>query len=262
MLRWRLRMSLASGVRWPVGLPKLMTPQFLRERFLSYSTATLLCLGVMLAGGAARAETIHLEIDPQRSQIVASVAEPLSRMRDNAAAEGKFQVLSGAVDGDPARPAETGHVKLLIDPTTYDSGSRRRDNNVLRDSLETARYGSITFESTRVEDVDVQAAGVIGKATIVGNLTLHGTTREIKAPVTVSLDPEGLLTSDGEVTFNYTDFGVKAPRLLFALPASDQVTVKFRVVARKPGSAAQSRATITHTIAAVAVGMARPIVVR
>jgi hypothetical protein len=62
-------------------------------------------------------------------------------------------------------------VKLVINATTYDSGSDARDRAVLSTALETAMYRVIIFDSTGIEDVQIDAPGVSGSATIVGNLT-------------------------------------------------------------------------------------------
>jgi polyisoprenoid-binding protein YceI len=129
-------------------------------------------------------------------------------------------------------------VKLVIDATSYDSGSDTRDRNVIHSALETAKYETITFESIRLDDLQVEVPGISGSATVVGSLTLHGTTRIMRVPVRVSMSTDGEFSAGGELTFNYTDFGVKPPRLLFAIPAGDEVTVSFRILAQRPGSPA------------------------
>jgi polyisoprenoid-binding protein YceI len=192
---------------------------------------------ILLALGNARGAEIHLQIDPQKSKITASVADPLARLRETSEMEATLRIISGSVDGDPQNPAQTGHIKFVIDATTFDSGNSHRDNVVLATALDTAEYQTITFESTRLESVQIDAPGKMGHADVVGNLTLHGTTREISVPVDVSLDSDGTLSGDGEVSFNYTDFGVRVPRLLFALPAGKEVTIHFHVIAAPPHSA-------------------------
>jgi hypothetical protein len=52
--------------------------------------------------------------------------------------------------------------------------------------------------------------------------------------VRLSISPEHQLYADGEVTFNYTDWGVKRAKIAFLVPASDEVTVTFHVVANPP----------------------------
>jgi len=202
------------------------------------SSAILGAAALLVVRAPARAEIMHLQVDTQKSTISAAVQEPLSRLRDVAFAEGTFHISSGEIDGDPADVATTGHVKLVVDLTTYNSGSDHRDRIILSSALETRLYTTAIFESTRIEKVEVVVPGAVGSATVVGNLTLHGTTRQISVPVRLSLSPEGLLTGDGEVTFRYTEFGVKVPRLAFVFPAGDEVTVKFRISATTPQPAA------------------------
>src|ERR1700689_444699 len=136
----------------------------------------------------ARAEVLHFTVDTQNSEITATVNEPLSRI--NGSVDGTFQVLNGEIRGPPADPAGPGHVEIVINPTTYHSDSDHRDNVVLRDALETRNYSMIRFVSTRIEDLKMEAPGAMGSATVVGNLLLHGTTREIRVPVEVTLSPD------------------------------------------------------------------------
>src|SRR5215472_13129655 len=153
---------------------------------------------VLLVSGNAQAASIHLQIDPQKSRITATVADPLARMRENGEIEATLRIISGNVDGDPQDPGATGHIKLIIDATSFDSGNNHRDNVVLGTALDTAQYQTISFESTHLENVQIDVPGKMGHVIVVGNLTLHGTTREIHVPADVSLDSNGTLNSDGE----------------------------------------------------------------
>jgi polyisoprenoid-binding protein YceI len=197
---------------------------------------------VMLGWANVRAAAIHLQIDPQKTQITATVADPLARLRETGEMEATLRIISGNVDGDPQDPGATGHVKLVIDATSFDSGNSHRDKVVLGTALDTAEYQTISFESTHLENVQIDVPGKMGHVIVVGNLTLHGMTREIRVPADVSLDSDGSLSGDGEVSFNYTDFGVRVPRLLFALPAGKDVTVHFHVIAERPSSAQVNQA--------------------
>jgi polyisoprenoid-binding protein YceI len=203
-----------------------------------FTRALMVTMGVLLVGRPAAAKMLHMEPDYQKTEIKATVAEPFGLLRDHPTATGSFQLIKGEIDGDPDNPAATGHVKLVIDATTYDSGSDTRDRAVLSSALETAKYQVIIFESIGMEDVQIEVPGVSGSATIVGKLTLHGTTRVIRVPVRVSMSTDGEFSAGGEITFKYTDFGVKVPKMLFVIPVSDEVTVAFRVVAQRPGTSA------------------------
>jgi polyisoprenoid-binding protein YceI len=202
-------------------------------------TVLLAASAAVLATRPAIAETLHMEADVQKSEIRATVAEPLGLIRDHPEATGTFHLVAGEIDGDPENPVATGHVKLVIDATSYNSGDDRRDRAVIHSALETARYQTITFESKTFDDPEIEVPGVSGGATVVGNLTMHGTTRVMRVPgVRISMTTDGEFSAGGEFTFKYTDFGIKAPRLLYLLPVSSEVTLAFRIVAQRPGSEA------------------------
>jgi polyisoprenoid-binding protein YceI len=209
------------------------------RKIQGWHIAAMLILVVGLSAPIAHSAVLRLPVDTQKSQIEATVKEPLARLRDEGTVTGNFRILSGEIDGDPADVASTGHVKIVIDATSYDSGNLHRDKAVLSSALETRLYQSITFESTRIEKIEIDAPLVSGHAVVVGYLTLHGTTRQISVPASVSRDSDGTVTARGNFTFNYTDYGVNPPRLLFMAPAGDEVEISFHVIAAPPSSTAQ-----------------------
>ena len=211
--------------RWPV------------RRIIAAASGAAIIGWVTGAYGAV----LHLPIDIENSHISATVEEPLARMRDNPDTTGTFQILSGEVDGDPANLAATGHVSLEIDATSYDSGNSTRDRNVIHSALETFNFSGISFVSTRIEDVKIVAPGAMGSATIVGNLTLHGVTREMSIPVDLSMSPDGIFDARGEVIFDYTDFGISPPKLIL-LSAGKMVKIEFQIRAERPGAPTPSPA--------------------
>ncbi|HEY0323124.1 MAG TPA: YceI family protein [Pyrinomonadaceae bacterium] len=80
--------------------------------------------------------------------------------------------------------------------------------------LETAKYPEIVFKST---DVTGQLlAGGEYQAKIGGDLTLHGVTRHIVIPVTVTLSGSDL-RARGEFTINRADYNVKATSAVHGL---------------------------------------------
>ncbi len=184
------------------------------------------------AAPSAHAEMMHLAVDPITSTITATVDEPLSRM--NGSITGSFRIISGEIDGDPSNPGVGAHVELVIDPTSYSSGLAHRDNTVLAKSLQTALYSDIRFVGTRIDDVKIEAPGAIGSGVAAGDLTLHGETRALHVPFEAALQPDHqAFSADGSVTFDYTEWGVEPPRVMFgALSASKEVTIDFHIVAR------------------------------
>jgi len=187
-----------------------------------------------LATRPALAETLHLNADLNKSEVRATVAEPFGAIRSPAT--GAFKIKSCVIDGDPNNVAATAHVKLVIDAASYDSGNATRDRNVIQFALEATKYPTINFESTALEDVRIDVPGVSGSATVVGNLTLHGTTKILRVPVRVSMSTDGQFSAGGEIEFRYTDFGVTVPRLAFLISAGDQTTVTIRILAQRPAA--------------------------
>ena len=143
--------------------------------------AALLCT-------TAAAATIHFRVDPNATQIVASVKEPLARIRG--AASGTFNVIDGTIEGDPANPVQGGRIAITFDATSYKSGSAYRDKRVTRDALDAEHFPVIKFVSTRIEDFKWVSRNVEATATVVGDLTLHGVTREVRIPIDATLSPD------------------------------------------------------------------------
>jgi polyisoprenoid-binding protein YceI len=191
----------------------------------------LAALASMLMGSRdATAGLTHLKIDPDQSTVSAAVAEPAAVFRGNAT--GTFRVIDGEVSGDPANTQGTGKVRIIIDATSYRSDNPSRDRAVAK-SLESEKSRTVGFESSSVVGV-VTTRSNEGTAIVIGSLTLHGETRPMTVPVHWILNPDGSFGCDGEVKFNYEEFGVKVPGVLFgAILAGNEVTVRFHIVATK-----------------------------
>jgi polyisoprenoid-binding protein YceI len=192
--------------------------------FLAVSAPILIGLRVATAG------LTRLKIDPDQSTVSAAVAEPAAMLRGTAV--GTFRVIDGEVSGDPANTRGTGRVRIIIDATSYRSDNPSRDRAVAK-SLESEKFRTIGFESNSVVGV-VTTKSNEGTAIVIGSITLHGETRPMTVPVHWILNPDGSFAGDGEVTFNYEEFGVKVPGFLFgAILAGNEVTVRFHIVAAK-----------------------------
>jgi polyisoprenoid-binding protein YceI len=85
---------------------------------------------------------------------------------------GRFDDFSGTFTFDEANP-EASKVKVVVNTDSVNSNQAERDKHLRnKDFLDTAQFPTATFEST-----SVKLNG--DKATITGNLTLHGVTKEI-----------------------------------------------------------------------------------
>jgi polyisoprenoid-binding protein YceI len=120
--------------------------------------------------------------------------------------KGRFTGLSGTIvdaEGDP----KLSSVKAAIDVTTLITGDPKRDEHLRSpDFFDAAKYPSITFESRRI-------AGSRESFTIIGDLTIHGQTREVTLDVTFNgtgTTPYGKTVAGftAETKINRKDFGL------------------------------------------------------
>lgn len=164
--------------------------------------STFLCALALLAGTAI-AQVQTWNIDPNHTAAQFSV-----RHMGISTVRGAFTKVSGTAQYDPANPSKTS-VDATIDAASVDTRVSMRDNDLKSANyFDVEKYPTITFKSK-----SVQAAGA-GKLKITGDLTIHGTTKEVvldvdgpSAPVT---DPRGNshLGASASTTIKRTDFGV------------------------------------------------------
>jgi len=179
--------------------------------------------------GAAGAAMMRFKIDPDRSTVSVAVAEPAAWIRGTAV--GTFRIIDGAVSVDPINVPRTAKARILIDAGSYNSDNTSRDRYVTERSLEADKYPTIGFESSSVVGV-VMTSPREGTAIVTGFLTLHGEAHQMTMSVHATLGADTVFTGDGEVKFDYEDFGVKVPAVLFhTLLAGDEATVHFHIVA-------------------------------
>jgi polyisoprenoid-binding protein YceI len=122
---------------------------------------------------------------------------------------GVFEKTSGTVTFDPANPAKTS-IDATIDASTVNTRVQRRDNDLRSPHfLEVQKYPTITFKSTRAE------AATAGKLKVIGDLTIHGVTKQVVLDVETSSQPitdpmgKGLRMGASATTkINRNDFGI------------------------------------------------------
>lgn len=154
---------------------------------------------------------------------------------------GEFSKLSGAVVVDDADLARST-VEATIDANSIDTRVPDRDTHLRSaDFLDTAKYPTITFRSTKVERAGKD------RARVTGDLTLHGVTRPVNLDVTTTPAVKGMY---GETRRGFSattkisrkDFGLTWNKLVEAGPAvGDEVviTLDLEAVQEAPKTAAR-----------------------
>jgi polyisoprenoid-binding protein YceI len=207
----------ASGVR-PGG-----------AQMKNWISGTLIALAVTITMPlAASADT--WKIDPVHSTVGFSV-----RHMTISSVMGQFDKFAGTItakDDDPASAA----IEATIDTASIDTRSIDRDADLKSANfLDVAKYPVMTFKSKKIE-----AAGP-GKYTVIGDLTLHGVTREVTLAVEVLgapiKDPWGNTRAGASATTTISRkaFGLKWNKMIEAGGAviGDQVSVTIDVEAVK-----------------------------
>jgi polyisoprenoid-binding protein YceI len=164
-------------------------------------TISALSIALLLVASAAAQETWQL--DPPHSSAQFSV-----RHLGVSTVRGAFTKVSGTVVYDPNNLAKSS-IEATIDATSVDTRVEMRDND-LRSSnfLDVQKYPTITFTSKKIERVDV------GKLKIVGNLTIHGVTKEavldVDGPSEPMKDPWGNMRmgASAATKISRKDYGV------------------------------------------------------
>lgn len=136
--------------------------------------------------------------------------------------EGGFKKVNGKFAFDAAKP-ESSMLEATIDMTsiwTDADGLTAHLSN--QDFFEVNKYPEGTFKSTKIEKVEGD------RYNIVGDLTMHGATKEITMPATIVEGADGLKVTI-EFTLKRSEFGVS-----FGLgQVLDEVPVTVNVDAKK-----------------------------
>jgi len=152
----------------------------------------------------AAAATSTWQIDPNHSAAQFAVRHlAISTVR------GAFTKVSGTVQMDD-KDISKSSVEVTIDAASVDTRVADRDKDLRSDHfLDTAKYPTLTFKSTRVEQV---APGMLK---VTGDLTIHGTTKQVvldvEGPTAPVKDPWGnqRAAASASTKINRQDFGVK-----------------------------------------------------
>jgi polyisoprenoid-binding protein YceI len=192
-------------------------------------SSILIALALMIAAPlAASADT--WQIDPVHTTVEFTVRHMMiSNVR------GLFTKVAGTITAKDSDPGSV-KVKATIDTSSIDTRSADRDADLKSANfLDVAKYPTMTFKSKKIEP-----AGP-GKWKMVGDLTLHGVTKEVtldvEGPTAPIKDPWGNTRAGASATtkINRKDFGLTWNKALETGGAvvGDEVTVSIDVEAVK-----------------------------
>jgi polyisoprenoid-binding protein YceI len=141
--------------------------------------------------------------------------------------DGSFGKFTGTVDVPAGKP-EGAKIHIEIDTSSITTDQEKLVTHLKSpDFFDVAKFPTATFDSTAIA-----AGGAAGAThTITGNLTLHGVTKSISFPATVTVDPSKV-SAKATFTISRKDFGVVYPGMPNDL-IKDDVSVKLTIEAAK-----------------------------
>jgi polyisoprenoid-binding protein YceI len=148
--------------------------------------------------------------------------------------------VTGTVDYD-GKTVESIKADVSIDVAGVNTGVQNRDNDLRSNNFfDVATYPTITFKSKRAEP-----AGA-GKFKLIGDLTIHGVTKEVTLDVDGPSPPlkqqNGALKvgASASTKVNRRDFGLNYNRLVEAAPVvGDEISIVIDIEINKRPAASQ-----------------------
>ena len=196
-----------------------------------------------LAGQPTRTAPTTYRIIPALSQASYSVDEVFLEENNRFfTAVGTTTVISGDVTLDRARPNDSRISEIVIDVRELASDSHRRDRAIRERFLESNRYPQARLANATLRDMPSEVVdGRPFRYTVVGDLTVHGQTRETnwRGEATVARDTlRGVVRTQVKLTA----FGIEVPRFLWLRVADDvRLELQFVAVANRRPSGGQSQ---------------------
>lgn len=197
-------------------------------------TCTMVCIAASLVmtglAGYAQSSAPVYSVDPSHSCVGFKVRHLISRV------SGSFAEFSGTVVGDPAKP-EGASVSFAIKAASIDTQNADRDKHLRSaDFFDVEKFPEITFKSTKITPRGKDQYDVAGE------FTLHGVTKAIVLPVTltgIAKDPWGSERAGFSLQFtlNRKEYGITYNKVLDqgGMMLGDDVEVSIDLEAvRKP----------------------------
>jgi polyisoprenoid-binding protein YceI len=194
------------------------------RKILSLFSAVTLAALALAATAAAQSGT--WKIDPNHSAAQFSV-----RHLGVSTVRGAFTKVTGSAQYDPADPSKTT-LEATIDATSVDTRVEMRDNDLRSPNFfDVQKYPTITFKSKQAKAVGE------GKLQIIGDLTIHGVTKEVildidgpTAPIPNPMGGGQRIGASATTKINRKDFGVNGA----ATMAGDDVTITIDAELTQP----------------------------
>lgn len=131
---------------------------------------------------------------------------------------------------------------LTADLTTLQSDESMRDGQLASQGIQTDQFPTATFVLTQpIELGAIPEEGVAFPVTAVGDLTIHGVTKNVSIPLNAIWSGD-IVGVSGSLTFTWGDFGMEQPTSMRVVSLADEVTMELQAFFRHEAGAAASEA--------------------
>jgi len=128
---------------------------------------------------------------------------------------------------------EIPKAEFTVDMTTLESDEDRRDNAIRGQAIETSRFPTATFTLTEPIQLDqIPADGTRISVDAVGDLTLHGVTKEVTIPLEAERTGD-VIAVTGQVDIPFSDFDIAQPTSLAVLSVEDHGILEVQLFLTK-----------------------------
>ena len=181
-------------------------------------------VGTLLLVSPAIATAETYKIDPGHSQVGFSIRHFFSKV------PGKFNTYEGTISVDP-KDLSKSVVEVSIDTASIDTGNKDRDSHLQSpDFFDATKFPKMTFRSTSVVPQGTN------KATMKGDLTMHGVTKPVVLDVEATPQVKGMrgetrAGARATTKVNRKDFGINWSKTMDGggLVVGDDVDVTIEV---------------------------------
>ena len=186
----------------------------------------------------APATAVNYMVDTEASKVMWEGAKPTGTHKGYFnLSDGKFAMGDGTIQSG-SFTVDMG--TLTVTDLKAGEGKEKLEGHLKSgDFFEVEKFPTAKFE---VVEVTKNAEGTEGTHTVKGNLTMHGNTKQITFPATVSVDGNKLMASSPNFTIDRTDWEIsyKSPGITNVQDniINDEVGLKIELVAMKEGTMA------------------------
>ena len=169
---------------------------------------------------AAASETLTLDAAASK---VAFVGAKVTRQH-----EGGFREVSGTITLVPTDVTESRLEVTVATASLFADDPQLTEHLKGPDFFDAAQFPQASFRST-----EIRAGGTGGTHTVTGDLTMHGRTKRVSFPATVTVEPNRA-SARAEFSIDRRDFGIVYPGMANDL-IRDNVVLRIELVAPRAG---------------------------